>query len=93
MQTYPVHHYASSPWSNPSYLLGYAEGRTVEDPSVLKAWVTEVFRVVFAGGELDFGTAWDRLFLAGVQSGIDHLTCQERIGHAVAHCRSEQVAA
>jgi hypothetical protein len=52
-----------------------------------------VFRVVFAGGELDFGAAWDRLFLAGVRGGLDHIVCQERIGSAVANCRNEQVAA
>lgn len=93
MQTSHTSIRSSSPWSEPSYLLDYAEGRVVEDPNVLEAWVTKVFRVVFAGGELDFGTAWDRLFLAGVRGGLNHLTCQARIGEAVAHCRDEQVAA
>lgn len=84
---------ASSPWRDPSYLLDYAEGRIVEGTDVLEALATRVFRFVVAGGELDFGTAWDRLFLAGVQGGLNHLVCQERIGQAVAHCGSEQVAA
>jgi hypothetical protein len=47
----------SSPWRDPSYLLEYAGERTAEDPDVLETWVTKVFRVVFAGGELDFGAA------------------------------------
>ena len=93
MQSYPTTQLASSTWSEPSYLLSYAEERTAEDPDVLETWVTKVFRVVFAGGDLDFGTAWDRLFLAAVTGGVDQLIAQERIGLAVANCRSEAVAA
>jgi hypothetical protein len=83
----------SSPWRDPSYLLEYAGERTAEDPDVLETWVTKVFRVVFAGGELDFGVAWDRLFVAAVAGGVDQLIAQERIGRAVTTCRNEGVAA
>lgn len=55
----------------------------------LEALVTKVFRVVLAGDEIDFGAAWDRLFLVGVQAGLSHLVCQQHIGSAVARCRNE----
>ena len=88
MKTYSTTQLASSPWRNPSYLLAFAEERIAEDPSFLETWVAKVFRVVFAGGELDFGTTWDRIFLAGVRGGLEQGDCQERIGRAVAGCRS-----
>ena len=93
MQTYVQIQAASSPWRDPSYLLTYAEERIAEDPSVLGTWTTKIFRLVFAGGRLDFGEAWDRLWHAAVLGGADHLVAQEIIGEAVAGCRLMGVAA
>ena len=93
MGNYTTRTHSSSPWRDDHYLLHYAAARVAEDPEGLETWTRKVFRLVFASGRLDFGECWDRLFVAGVASGLDHLICQERIGQAVAHCRAEQVAA
>jgi len=93
MTTYNSYQLTSSTWSDPSYLIEYAEERIAEDPEVTEIWVTKVFRVVFAGGELDFGETWDRLFLAATRGGLNHLVAQARIGRAVANARREAVAA
>lgn len=77
--------YYTSPWGS-SYLLGYSLAAVEQDPETLMHWATQCARVVFAGG-LDFHETWERLWLAAVSGGMEHLVAQERIGIAFANAR------
>ena len=85
--------HSASPWHDPHYLLTYSTERISEDPATLETWVIKLFRVVFAGGELDFGETWDRCLLAAEAGGLAQSVAQQRIGQAVAHARRDGVAA